>query len=153
MRYEIRTEINIEAAPEIVWSTLTNLDLYADWNPFIISSKGEVVKGARLANRLQPQGGKAMTFRPVVTDASENETFEWLGHLGVRGLFDGRHRFDLERLPDGTTRLVHSENFRGILVRAFRRSLDTRTIAGFEAMNKALKNRSEMIASNERASH
>jgi len=145
MRYELRTEIDIEASPETVWTILTDLDLYADWNPFITSSSGAVVKGERLTNRLQPPGGKAITFRPVVTVVSENEIFEWLGRLGVRGLFDGRHRFSLERRPDGTTHMVQSESFRGCLVRIFRKSLDKQTFAGFEKMNEALKTRCEMV--------
>ncbi|NOX29101.1 MAG: SRPBCC domain-containing protein [Actinobacteria bacterium] len=146
MHYELRTEIDIDARPETVWTILMDLDMYADWNPFIISSSGVVVKFERLTNRLQPPGGRAMTFRPVVTVVSENETFEWLGRLGIRGLFDGRHRFDLERRPDGTTHMVHSESFSGCLVRIFRKSLDRQTFAGFEEMNEALKTRCEIIS-------
>lgn len=146
MHYELRTEIDIDARPETVWKVLTDLNVYADWNPFIISSSGVVMKGERLTNRLQPPNGKAMTFRPVVTVVSENETFEWLGRLGIRWLFDGRHRFDLERRPDGTTHMVHSESFSGCLVRIFRKSLDQQTFAGFEEMNEALKTRCEIAS-------
>jgi hypothetical protein len=79
-----------------------------------------------------------MTFRPEVTVVEPNETFEWLGHLGVSGVFDGRHRFALTELPDGRTRLVQSEQFSGLLVRLMRKQLDGGTTAGFEAMNEAL---------------
>ncbi len=43
----------------------------------------------------------------------------------------------------GGTRLVHSERLTGILVPFLRKSLDTQTFAGFEAMNAALKARAE----------
>ena len=69
--------------------------------------------------------------------------FEWLGRLGLPGIFDGRHRFDLAPSENGGTLVTQSEQFDGILVRFMRTSLDTQTIAGFEAMNAALKARVE----------
>jgi hypothetical protein len=87
-----------------------------------------------------------MTIKPAVTAVEPAKTFEWLGHLLVRGLFDGRHRFDLEATPAGGTRLVHGEKFSGVLVRFLRKSLDTQTQAGFKAMNAALKTRAEAVA-------
>jgi hypothetical protein len=92
---------------------------------------------------MQPPGDKAMTFTPTVTAVEAERTFEWLGRLLLPGVFDGRHRFELEATADGRTRLHHAEYFTGILVRAMRRSLDTATIAGFHAMNDALKARCE----------
>ncbi len=143
MRHELRTEIKIFAPPETVWSILTDLESYSDWNPFVVEAKGNTSVGSKLVNRLQPPGGTAMTIKPVVTVSDTAQTFEWLGHAGIRGLFDGRHRFDLEETKSGGTKLVHSEKFRGLFVRPMRRMLDTQTKAGFEAMNVALKERAE----------
>ena len=143
MRHQICTEITIEATPEDVWNVLTDLDSYDEWNLFITSSAGRVVVGEQLTNRMQPPGGKAMTFRPTVTVADHAKTFEWLGRLFVPGLFDGRHRFDLTEVAPGKTRLVHSEQFSGLLVRLAKKSLDTSTVQGFEAMNETLKKRVE----------
>ena len=72
------------------------------------------------------------------------QVFEWWGHLVVRGLFDGRHRFELEPTARGT-RVAHTETFTGILVPLLRRSLDTHTAAGFELMNHALKAQVERV--------
>ncbi len=143
MRHELRTEITIDAPPETVWEMVTDLDQYAEWNPFIVSAAGEVAVGERLTNRMAPPEGKAMTFKPTVTEVDTGQTFEWLGRLGMPGVFDGRHRFDLSPTPDGGTRLVHSEKFSGVLVRFMRKSLDTQTRQGFEVMNTALKTRAE----------
>jgi hypothetical protein len=140
MRHELRTEIDIPATPEEVWSHLIDFDAYAEWNPFITSATGSAAVGQRLAVRMQPPGGRATTFRPTVTAVAPSEVFEWLGHLGVPGLFDGRHRFELVPTASGT-RLTQRESFTGILVRPLRRSLDTRTRAGFDAMNTALSRR------------
>ena len=140
MRHEIRSEIDIEAPPEAVWAQLAHLGGYEEWNPFITRAEGTAEVGQRLSLRMQPPGGRAMTFRPTVTAASRGSVLEWLGHLGVPGVFDGRHRFELSATPTGT-HLVQRESFRGVLVRPLRKSLDTGTLAGFEAMNEALRRR------------
>lgn len=143
MRHQLQTEVTIDAPPERVWEILTDLDRYEEWNPFVIASEGEVAVGQRLVNRLQPPGGRAQTFKPTVTVADEPKTFEWLGRLGLPGIFDGRHRFDLEPTAEGGTRLVHAEYFNGLLVPFLRSMLDSKTRQGFELMNEALKARAE----------
>lgn len=145
MQHQLHTEIEINAPVETVWDVLTDLGHYGEWNPFIVSSAGEVAVGQKLTNRMEPPEGKAITFKPTVTVVEANRTFEWLGRLGAPGIFDGRHRFDLEPNDDGGTRLTHTEKLSGILVRPLRKSLDTRTIRGFEQMNSALKSRSEAL--------
>ncbi len=148
MRHQLHTDIGIDAPPEAVWAVLTDLESYADWNPFVVSSQGTVAVGERLVNRLQQPGGKAMTFRPRVTVVEQHRVFEWLGRLGLPGVFDGRHRFELESTTTGT-RFTHTEAFNGVLVRFMRRSLDTQTVQGFEAMNQALKARVERSSGTE----
>lgn len=143
MRHNIHTEVLIDASPAAVWNVLVDLARYQNWNPFITSAEGRVAVGERLVNRLNPPGGKEMTFKPTVTVVEEERTFEWLGRLFVPGLFDGRHRFELHPTDDGGTRLVHTEAFRGLLVRPLRKSLDTNTRQGFEAMNDELKRQAE----------
>ena len=144
MHHELHTEIDIDAKPEVVWQVLTDLDRYPEWNPFITSAVGTPEVGDKLVNRMEPPGGKAMTFKPQVTVVEDGKTFEWLGTLGFSGVFDGRHRFDIEASPTGT-KLIQSESFDGVLVRFMRKSLDTQTKAGFEAMNVALKARAEPV--------
>ena len=142
MKHELYTEITIDAPPEAVWAILTDLDRYEDWNPFVTSSSGTPSVGERLVNRLEPPGGKAMTFKPTVTAVEEGRVFEWLGRLGLPGIFDGRHRFEVHAADTGTL-FRQEEYFNGILVPFLRTSLDDSTVRGFEAMNEALKERAE----------
>ncbi len=143
MHHELHTEVEIAAPIEVVWETLIGLAAYPDWNPFIVSAEGCAEVGERLTNRMQPPGGKGIKFKPTVTVVEPPVAFEWLGRLGLPGIFDGRHRFDLAPSENGGTLVTQSEQFDGILVRFMRSSLDTKTIAGFEAMNAALKARVE----------
>jgi hypothetical protein len=145
MHHELHTEIDIDAPPEVVWQVLTDLDRYPEWNPFITSSVGKAAVGETLVNRMDPPGGRAMTFKPQVTVVEDGKTFEWLGKLVFSGVFDGRHRFDVEASPTGT-KFTQSESLDGILVRFLRKSLDTTTKSGFEALNLALKARAESVA-------
>ena len=142
MKHELRTEITIDAPPERVWEILMDLEHYPEWNPFVTSARGTPEVGQRLVNRLEEPSGRAMTIKPTVTARDEGAVFEWLGHLGVRGVFDGRHRFEV-RPADGGTHFRQDEYFSGVLVRPLRKSLDTGTLRGFEVMNQALKERAE----------
>ena len=45
-----------------------------------------------------------MTFKPRVTVVEPGRRLEWLGTMGIPGLFDGRHSFTLTPLADGRTR-------------------------------------------------
>jgi hypothetical protein len=133
---------NINAPVSTVWRHLTTWSDFPSWNPFITSLTGDVAVGAPLEARIQPPGGKAMTFRPTVTAVEHERRLEWLGHVVVTGLFDGRHSFLLEDLGDGRTRLTQAERFTGLLVPLTGRMLD-RTSEGFAAMNDALRRRAE----------
>lgn len=137
----IDTSIDIDAPPEAVWAVLSDWPAYPDWNPFVVSLTGDAVVGGRLETRLQPVGGRAMTFKPQVTVLEPNRHLAWFGRLGLPRIFDGEHHFVLEEI-EGGTRFVQYEELRGIAVPLLRRSL-AKTVAGFRKMNEALKERVE----------
>ena len=143
MAKEIKTEIIIHASPERVWEILMDFDSYPDWNPFIISIIGRAEVGEKIKAHIVPQGAKGMTFKPVVLVKKENEELKWLGNLLFKGLFDGEHQFVIQDNGDGTVLFQQNETFTGLLVKVFPKSLYTNSMAGFEAMNLALKERAE----------
>ncbi|WNJ17063.1 SRPBCC domain-containing protein [Pontibacter sp. G13] len=137
--YQLHTEIIIEAAPEQVWAVLMDFAAYPAWNPFIRTLEGQQEVGSTLQAEIHPPEGSPMTFKPELLVLDEHREFRWLGKLFVSGLFDGEHVFQLERLANGHTRFVQAEYFKGILVPLMRKMLDVQTRAGFEAMNRALR--------------
>lgn len=136
----VTSVIEIAASQDRVWAALVDTDSYPQWNPFITKFDGQLTVGQRLQIRIAPAGGRAMTFKPTVTQVEPGHRLEWLGTLGVRGIFDGRHSFTLQSLGEHGTRLTQSEDFGGVLT-PFAGPMLARTHAGFEAMNQGLAQR------------
>jgi hypothetical protein len=138
----IQTEIIIDAPASTVWTLLTDLPGYADWNPFIVRSEGQVVPGARLRNTMR-NGDRDITFTPRVLHVEPGQRFEWLGHLWIKGLFDGRHTFEVKALGPNRCQLTQGEHFSGLLSGLILRQIGSDTRQQFVAMNQALKARAE----------
>lgn len=140
---EIRTEINIKASAEKIWSIIMDFDQYPEWNPFILSIIGKAKVRERLKVTVQSAGSKPMVFKPQVTLFHRYEQFGWLGSLFIRGIFDGHHIFELKKISENETLFIHREEFSGILVTFLKKQLDNDTRAGFVAMNEKLKTQAE----------
>lgn len=141
---KLTTEITIDAPPSVVWETLTDFAKFPEWNPFVVAIAGNVTVGSQLQTSIRPPDSKTTTFKPTVTAVVENEYLEWLGHLGIKGLFDGRHHYKLEAVAKGT-RFIQSEEFSGVLAPLLMGLIGAKTQAGFAAMNQALKDRAEQV--------
>jgi hypothetical protein len=139
---QLESTIEIDASPDRVWSVLTDLPAFSEWNPFIREARGEVEVGSRLTVRIEPPGGRPMRFRPTVLEVAPGRGFRWLGRMGVRGIFDGEHSHRLDPTAGGGTRYTQSERFSGALTWFAGGTLE-KTLGGFDAMNAALKQRVE----------
>jgi hypothetical protein len=143
MTKTLATEIQIGASKEKVWEILTDFPSYPLWNPFIKSITGEPIAGTRLDVTLQPPGGRGITLHPKVLSAIPEAELKWLGHaLGVPGIFDGEHHFQIRSSGPDSVRFVQEEIFGGVLVPLTNKLLG-KTREGFEGMNHALKQRAE----------
>lgn len=141
--HRIDTTIDIAAPVQRVWQILCDFPGYARWNPFVRAISGEPEVGASLVVSLEPPGGRAMRFRPIIVAFERERELRWKGKLLIPGLFDGEHWFRLrEHAPGGTT-FEHGEQFSGLLVPRFRPTLEDATRRGFVAMNEALKGEAE----------
>lgn len=145
MSTTISTSIDIAAGPQAVWGVLSDFAAYGEWNPFMDRIEGRPEVGAVLAVHLSSGGGRGMTFKPTVLAATPGQELRWLGKLAFGGLFDGEHFFVLTPTADGGTHLVHGERFSGVLV-SLLRGTQKNTHVGFEAFNRALKERVEGVA-------
>ncbi|MDI9258175.1 SRPBCC domain-containing protein [Flavobacterium sedimenticola] len=138
----IKTHCIINAPIEKVWDTLMDFESHSKWNPFIKEINGKPEVGTTLTVTITTPDGKKMTFKPVVLSHIPYNEFRWKGKLGIRGIFDGEHYFNLERIDQNTTAIHQGEHFSGVLV-GFLAGVLNQTKIGFERMNKALKIESE----------
>jgi hypothetical protein len=138
----IRTEIVINANKEKVWDILTNFENYPQWNPFIKEIKGTLEVGNRLQNTMLNEG-KKFTFKPKVLKVIPYQYFDWIGHLFIKGLFDGHHYFELEETGPGQVKLSHGEHFSGILSGPLLKKIGESTRNNFVKMNQAIKELAE----------
>lgn len=136
---ELFTQIDIDASPARIWAVLTDFSAYAEWNPCIPRAAGEARAGSRLEVEIAWPGLRRGPYVLQVLDAEPTRELRWLGHLGRPGLMDGDHRFVIEPIGDGRSRLVQNERFSGWLVPLMAPWLRRNVLVGFERMNAALK--------------
>lgn len=137
----VATEIVINAPPERVWKTLTNFKEFPRWNPFIVSlePQKEFAPGNPFKATMKLPGKKPNTLTPKFLKTIPNEELRWKGSIPIPGLFYGEHYFVLEPLASGQqTKMVHGENFSGLLVPLLGGML-TQVKGCFEDMNNTLK--------------
>ncbi len=132
----IHTELDIDAPPDEVWAVLADTPAYPEWNPYHVRVEGPLERGKKLEVEVHKPNGHELTIHPRVKVIEPGAELTWGG--GVPGIFVGRHVFRLEALPDGRTRLVHEERFRGIAVPFA--ELDS-IEEGYEQVNRALAQR------------
>jgi hypothetical protein len=136
--FVLHTELDIDASPEQVWKALTDRASYPDWNPFIVSSTGELKVGGTIVNVLRDTKGSETTFDPKLLAVVPNQELRWIGKVPPGALFDGEHSFRLTPLPGGRTRLIQEEKFTGAAVPFTRTWLENTIKPQFKAMNQAL---------------
>lgn len=139
---ELCTTIEIQASPEKVWRLLTDLSRYPEWNPFICHAIGEAKVGKTVDLDFQPDS-KGLKLHCIVVKAHPNQELCWKYHVIHPGLFSGEHSFTIEALGKDRVRFIDREVFHGLLIPLRARDIDTNTKRGFEAMDRALKERSE----------
>ena len=135
--YTLEASIQIHASPQRVWAVLADRAAYPLWNPFIVSSHGQLKPGATLVNRMHDATGDT-TFTPVLQVVDPGHELQWIGRVGPGGIFDGEHTFTITQIRPGVVRLTQREDFTGVAVPFYEGHLHADTLPMFRAMNAAL---------------
>jgi hypothetical protein len=139
---EIRTEIEIAAPRTTVWSILTDFDHWKEWNP-ISQASGVASPGSKLTMTMRGCDGKAgMRYMPIITDVKAPSSLRWRAVMIAGFVFTNDRVFELEEMSSGT-RLIHREEYSGMLVPVFWRKLEKGALPKLHSMNDALKKRVE----------
>ena len=149
----LTTAITIEAPPSVVRAVLLNFPSYPEWNPFITRIESPIPSPPP-GTQLKVLAANT-SFDSVIVENTP-ERFSWRGKLFAEWLFNGYHYFEFGPFGDigenGETqscKLVHGEEFGGILgflIYFFIRGMTERW---FNKMNSAWKERAETIAKTE----
>lgn len=128
------TQIEINANAETIWNALVDFKNYYKWNPFIPKIEGIPAPGQKLKVKIQK-----MNFTPTVQLVKPHQKLTWLGKLGIQGLFDGYHYFEISPIDEHRCIFIQGEHFTGILVPFLKKKLKKETLPGFILMNCSLK--------------
>jgi len=139
---ELRTEIEIYAPPAAVWEVLTDFARYPEWNPFLVEVQGSPKVGGELRVAVSPPDSREYHLLATLVTYEPQRELRWRGKWGASFLLEGEHFFRLVAVDVDRTRVIHGEDFRGVLVRFLGRKL-TLVARGFVFMNQALKRRVE----------
>ena len=143
---EVHTHVDIEAPAERVWQILTDFSGYAEWNPFICRASGDAREGAELTLTLQPPGAEPRSKSALVTMVKPNQELRWIDRAGPPGVLTCERVFKIERRGPQQSRVVQWKAFQGLLGPLWSARSEGATRDGFEAMNRALKERAECQA-------
>lgn len=140
--------VDIEAAPDRIWSVLAATGSYADWNDHLradrpTESTAELLRvGVVVVLRLSGRQKRFITLRSKVTVAHPGYEARWAGRWMAPWLLSWEHSFDLTDGGDGTTRVLQTLTWRGLLAPLVASS---RRAAGFDhdmdALGEALRKR------------
>ncbi len=93
MKYTIKTEIIINAPINDVWNAFRDFSSHSKWNTFLrIHGDGLKIGQSFKVNFLE-DGKVKMSMTPTLLEDNTQKSFEWIGHLLIKGLFDGHHKF------------------------------------------------------------
>jgi hypothetical protein len=140
---EIRSEVEVDGSPELVWHVLTDLALYPVWNPFIYPVEGELRPGSPLQVTMHT-GTRVAAYQATVLQVDRNRELSWSGQILSSGVYDTTYSFSIEPVREGRVRLVARETRRGLapLVEWF---LNSDIQGGLDAMTRSARNRVQLL--------
>jgi hypothetical protein len=110
-----RDALVIEAPRGAIWSLLTDVERYGEWNPYVIRGSGDVSEGADLSLTFRPEGGDSATRSAEVLVFHPRRKFEWRTRRFLPGVLDYEQVFRVLPLGGGRWRVVQEARIEGLL--------------------------------------
>lgn len=126
--------INIKATAETVWKLMTDAGNMASWNSTLVSVKGNIAKGEKIA--LVAKIAPERTFNIKIEDMNPNKSMVWGD--GFAPMFRGVRTFTIEPNGNGGVVFTMAEVYRGLMLPMIKGSLPDFTEA-FETYVADLK--------------
>ncbi len=136
---EFKATATIQAPPEKIWSVLTKVSAWPEWDPNCDKVEGQAALGNKLKVFTKLSPGRA--FPVKVTEFTPNRTMTWTGGMPF-GLFQGVRTFTLKPVSDGNVEFTMHEVYSGPLLGLIGKSIPDMNQA-FQQFCSGLKSRSE----------
>lgn len=135
MAYDVSTEIELDAPIADVWAVLEDVHSWGDWSRIFRFTRATLKPGG--AGILWAKVGPIAAPLRVKFQVIDNESeLRWQG--GVGGVLKGSHFLKLEVIDEKRTRLIHGENFDGVVISASWKLLAGQLPGAYKAFNKEL---------------
>jgi uncharacterized protein YndB with AHSA1/START domain len=148
MAGELRTSVDVEATPELVWQVITDVPAYPQWAPVLTRAEGTFADGGRVTLHFPPGQPLLRTTVPArvleVTPCRRLRFALRLARLGVPGMLDTDHTMTIDERDDGV-RLWLQIRFAGLLLPLLTRSLNRDRAPEFGPVAELLKTRIERL--------
>lgn len=135
---KFETTIEIKAAPDKVWSILTNAEAYPNWNSTVEKVDGQIALGQKVTVYAKATPGRAFPLK--VSEFEPSKKMVWSGGMPL-GLFTGTRTYTLT--PKGSSVVFNMrEEFNGLMAPLITRSIPDLQPA-FDTFAADLKKRAE----------
>ena len=131
--------ITIHAAPETIWTILTDAPAYPQWNPTVDKVEGTIEHGKKIKVFAKISPGRA--FPVKVSEFRPGEKMVWSSGMPL-GLFKGERTFTLTPGADGSVEFAMREVFSGLMSPLIERSIPDLK-PEFDRFADALKRKAE----------
>ncbi len=146
---QINTELAIDAPASDVWKVLTDFASYPQWNPVITKIEGSPIIGEQISFKICvfPKIELPIMACEILIASEQNKELRWRGPTVpvLDAVITGEHYFMVQAMGEGKSRLIHGENFTGLIVPALAPLLQARLTSLYSSMNKSLKERCEKL--------
>jgi hypothetical protein len=142
MDVKLEHRIGVRTPPDVIWSVISDIQGWRDWNPLYPRAEGALRIGSQLDLDLALPGQKLQTIRPVILDWVPNDQIHWrLTMFG--GLVRTTRYIEIEALTETGCIFSNGELFSGMLGPTAAKRMAKQIRAGFAAMGEAVKARAE----------
>ena len=137
------TTFDIAASAERVWTVLTDLGCYGEWNPQIPRARGTLEPGEKIDIQLVVPARPAMNLSATVEEAEPNAFLSWRGHVVAPWFFEGYRQFAIQPVDADRVSFTHLEDVHGLLAPVFSLLMGAPVQKSHHALNQALRARAE----------
>ena len=144
---KIHTEIVIDQPIDKVWQVMTDFKRVPEWSTYFQGIEGDFIDGNSIVVFYNSKGSsrkaKAYKKKDILVD-TRNHTFGWANQRVAPGLRDN-HQFKLVPLSDNKTKLIHTDEVKGLIVVLMGKRLSNLFYEFHTTYNEDLKRECEKI--------